>query len=112
MAETSGALPDLVHLQLRIAGGENLDSLGIQLSHLSVNGFGDRFAWVRGPAAGGMVTKHEEPPGVRMDSSVAEGTVALTDYDPMIAKASSRCGRRGRGRLGGALLQPGHEEQG
>ncbi len=38
------------------------------------------------PGGGGKVAECKEPAGVRVDSSVAAGTAAVTDYDPVIAK--------------------------
>jgi len=77
---------DLVQLQLRIAGGETLDSLGIQQSKISFQGAAIQVRVGLLPGGGGRVTEYKVPDGVRVESSIGAGTVAVTDYDPMIAK--------------------------
>jgi len=76
---------DLVALQLRIASGETLASMGIQ-QPTSFSGAAIQIRVGLAPGGGGVVTGYSEPAGVRVDSSVAQGTTAVTDYDPMIAK--------------------------
>eukprot|EP00928_Gymnodinium_smaydae_P009064 TRINITY_DN13347_c0_g5_i1.p1 TRINITY_DN13347_c0_g5~~TRINITY_DN13347_c0_g5_i1.p1 ORF type:complete len:1168 (-),score=188.02 TRINITY_DN13347_c0_g5_i1:39-3542(-) len=83
---------DLVQSQLRIAAGETLDSLGIRQSDLNIRGCAIQIRVGLLPGGGGKVTDYQEPPGVRVDSSIASGTVAVTDYDPMIAKLIVRGG--------------------
>ncbi|CAE8600317.1 unnamed protein product, partial [Polarella glacialis] len=77
---------DLVQLQFRIAGGMTLADLKIQQSQLSFKGFSIQIRIGLLPGGGGRVTEYKEPEGVRVETAVAAGTVAVTDYDPMIAK--------------------------
>ncbi|MFI6902650.1 biotin carboxylase N-terminal domain-containing protein [Nonomuraea sp. NPDC050394] len=80
---------DLVELQLRVAAGEPLT-------------FTQPEVWLRGHAVearvyaedparsflptGGRVLALAEPSGVRVDSSLAAGTVVGSDFDPMLSK--------------------------
>lgn len=77
---------DLVSSQLRIAGGETLKALGLEQSKLRFQGFAIQVRVGLLPGGGGKLVEYREPDGVRVESSVGVGTVAVTDYDPMIAK--------------------------
>jgi acetyl-CoA/propionyl-CoA carboxylase biotin carboxyl carrier protein len=82
---------DLVEQQLRIAAGERLP---VEQSDVSLDGHAIEARLyaedpTRGflPQAGTVVGLVEaEGPGIRVDSSLAVGTVVGTDYDPMLAK--------------------------
>jgi acetyl-CoA/propionyl-CoA carboxylase biotin carboxyl carrier protein len=82
---------DLVELQLRVAAGEPLP-IGQDDVVLTGHAIEAR-VYAEDPARGflpqtGTVLGLVEPagPGVRVDSSLAVGTVVGTDYDPMLAK--------------------------
>ncbi|SEO61505.1 acetyl/propionyl/methylcrotonyl-CoA carboxylase subunit alpha [Trujillonella endophytica] len=82
---------DLVELQLRVAAGEPLP-FGQDDVRLSGHAIEAR-VYAEDPARGflpqsGTVLALREPtgPGVRVDSSLAAGSVVGTDYDPMLAK--------------------------
>lgn len=77
---------DLVQQQLKIASGQSLKDIGIEQSKLAFQGFAIQIRVGLLPGGGGKVTKYVEPAGVRVETSVAGGTTAVTDYDPMIAK--------------------------
>lgn len=77
---------DLVQSQLRISAGESLAALGIEQGKAPINGFAIQIRVGLLPGGGGKVTAYHEPDGVRVESAVAEGTDAVTDYDPMICK--------------------------
>lgn len=77
---------DLVSLQLRIAGGETLKTLGIEQGKLSFQGFSIQVRVGLLPGGGGKLVEYREPAGVRVETSIGAGTVAVEDYDPMIAK--------------------------
>src|ERR1700712_412836 len=82
---------DLVEQQIRIAAGERL---AIDQSDVSLDGHAiEARLYAEDPARGflpqaGTVLGLVEPSGagVRVDSSLAVGTVVGTDYDPMLAK--------------------------
>src|SRR3954454_11216144 len=82
---------DLVELQLRVAAGE---PLRIAQSDVSLDGHAiEARVYAEDPARGflpqtGTVVGLVEPggTGVRVDSSLAVGSVVGTDYDPMLAK--------------------------
>jgi 3-methylcrotonyl-CoA carboxylase alpha subunit len=82
---------DLVHLQLRIAGGEPLPFAQgdvLQRGHavecrVYAEDPNDNFL----PQAGALLLYREPAgPGVRVDSGVREGSTITVHYDPMIAK--------------------------
>ncbi len=82
---------DLVELQLRVAAGEPLP-FGQDDVRLDGHALEAR-VYAEDPARGflpqsGRVLGLREPagPGVRVDSSLAPGSVVGTDYDPMLAK--------------------------
>jgi len=77
---------DLVQLQLRVAAGRSLGDLGIRQELLRIDGVAIQVRVGLLPGGGGRVAEYREPGGVRVDSSVASGTEAVTAYDPMIAK--------------------------
>eukprot|EP00927_Polykrikos_kofoidii_P046843 TRINITY_DN40970_c0_g1_i1.p1 TRINITY_DN40970_c0_g1~~TRINITY_DN40970_c0_g1_i1.p1 ORF type:complete len:1179 (-),score=218.48 TRINITY_DN40970_c0_g1_i1:110-3586(-) len=77
---------DLVQLQFRVAGGNTLSELGIHQKAMSFSGSAIQVRVGLMPGGGGVVQEYKEPEGVRVDSAVASGSVAVTDYDPMIAK--------------------------
>jgi len=77
---------DLVQLQMHIAAGASLASLGIQQAGLNITGFAIQIRVGLMPGGGGKVTEYKEPAGARVETAVAAGTTAVTDYDPMIAK--------------------------
>ncbi len=82
---------DLVEQQVRIAAGERLP---VEQSDVSLDGHAiEARLYAEDPARGflpqagtvvGLV--EADGPGVRVDSSLAVGTVVGTDYDPMLAK--------------------------
>ncbi len=82
---------DLVELQLRVAAGERLP---VEQSDVSLDGHAiEARLYAEDPARGflpqagtvlGLV--EADGPGIRVDSSLAVGTVVGTDYDPMLAK--------------------------
>ncbi|MBJ7453638.1 MAG: ATP-grasp domain-containing protein, partial [Blastococcus sp.] len=82
---------DLVEQQIRIAAGERLP---VDQSDVSLDGHAIEARLyaedpARGflPSAGTVVGLVEaDGPGIRVDSSLAVGTVVGTDYDPMLAK--------------------------
>jgi acetyl-CoA/propionyl-CoA carboxylase biotin carboxyl carrier protein len=82
---------DLVELQLRVAAGEPLP---FGQSDVALDGHAiEARVYAEDPARGflpqsGTVLGLREPtgPGVRVDSSLAPGSVVGTDYDPMLAK--------------------------
>ncbi|MGY1616989.1 biotin carboxylase N-terminal domain-containing protein [Geodermatophilus sp. SYSU D00691] len=101
---------DLVELQLRVAAGERLP---IAQGDVVLDGHAiEARVYAEDPARGflpqaGTVLGLAEPegPGVRVDSSLAVGSVVGTDYDPMLAKviAWGRDRDTARARLVGAL---------
>jgi acetyl-CoA/propionyl-CoA carboxylase biotin carboxyl carrier protein len=82
---------DLVEQQVRVAAGERLP---IDQSDVSLDGHAiEARLYAEDPARGflpqagtvlGLV--EADGPGIRVDSSLAVGTVVGTDYDPMLAK--------------------------
>ena len=82
---------DLVEQQIRIAAGERLP---LDQSDVSLDGHAiEARLYAEDPSRGflpqaGTVLGLVEPsgPGIRVDSSLAVGTVVGTDYDPMLAK--------------------------
>ncbi len=80
---------DLVEQQLRVAAGE---PLALAQASLVPSGHAvEARLYAEDPANGflpaiGTVRRYVEPPGVRMDSGIREGSVVGTDYDPMLAK--------------------------
>jgi acetyl-CoA/propionyl-CoA carboxylase, biotin carboxylase, biotin carboxyl carrier protein len=82
---------DLVEQQIRVAAGERLP---VDQSDVSLDGHAiEARLYAEDPARGflpqaGTVVGLVEPdgPGIRVDSSLAVGTVVGTDYDPMLAK--------------------------
>ena len=80
---------DLVEQQLRVAAGE---PLALEQASLRPQGHAvEARLYAEDPANGflpavGTVRRYVEPPGVRMDSGIREGSVVGTDYDPMLAK--------------------------
>jgi acetyl-CoA/propionyl-CoA carboxylase biotin carboxyl carrier protein len=101
---------DLVELQLRVAAGERLP---IDQGDVSLEGHAiEARVYAEDPSRGflpqaGTVLGLVEPsgPGVRVDSSLAVGSVVGTDYDPMLAKVVAWGPDRetARARLVGAL---------
>ncbi|MCW2532444.1 MAG: Acetyl/propionyl-CoA carboxylase, alpha subunit, partial [Blastococcus sp.] len=101
---------DLVEQQIRIAAGERLP---LDQSDISLDGHAiEARLYAEDPARGflpqaGTVLGLVEPtgPGIRVDSSLAVGTVVGTDYDPMLAKVIAWAPTRetARARLVGAL---------
>jgi acetyl-CoA/propionyl-CoA carboxylase biotin carboxyl carrier protein len=101
---------DLVEAQVRIAAGE---PLALDQSDISLDGHAiEARLYAEDPARGflpqaGTVLGLREPvgPGVRVDSSLAVGTVVGSDYDPMLAKIVAWAPDRetARARLVGAL---------
>jgi acetyl-CoA/propionyl-CoA carboxylase biotin carboxyl carrier protein len=82
---------DLVEQQVRVAAGERLP---LDQSDISLDGHAiEARLYAEDPARGflpqaGTVLGLLEPtgPGIRVDSSLAVGSVVGTDYDPMLAK--------------------------
>ncbi|GHF26779.1 acetyl/propionyl-CoA carboxylase subuit alpha [Amycolatopsis deserti] len=82
---------DLVELQVRVAAGE---PLSLTQDDLRLNGHAvEARVYAEDPArgfvpTGGTVLALDEPrgQGVRVDSSLAEGSVVGSNYDPMLAK--------------------------
>ncbi|TFV47139.1 acetyl/propionyl/methylcrotonyl-CoA carboxylase subunit alpha [Blastococcus sp. TF02A-35] len=103
---------DLVEQQVRVAAGERLP---IGQSDVALDGHAiEARLYAEDPARGflpqaGTVLGLAEPagPGVRVDSSLAVGSVVGTDYDPMLAKVVTWGPDRetARARLVGALGQ-------
>jgi acetyl-CoA/propionyl-CoA carboxylase biotin carboxyl carrier protein len=101
---------DLVELQVRVAAGERLP---IEQGDVTLDGHAiEARVYAEDPARGflpqaGTVLGLAEPegPGVRVDSSLAVGSVVGTDYDPMLAKVIAWGPDRdtARARLVGAL---------
>ncbi|MCV2490868.1 ATP-grasp domain-containing protein [Geodermatophilus sp. YIM 151500] len=101
---------DLVELQLRVAAGERL---GLDQGDVALDGHAiEARLYAEDPARGflpqaGTVLGLVEPsgPGIRVDSSLAVGSVVGTDYDPMLAKVVAWAPDRdtARARLIGAL---------
>ncbi|RBY95035.1 acetyl/propionyl-CoA carboxylase subunit alpha [Blastococcus sp. TBT05-19] len=101
---------DLVEQQIRVAAGERLP---IEQSDVALDGHAiEARLYAEDPARGflpqaGTVLGLVEPagPGVRVDSSLAVGSVVGTDYDPMLAKVIVWAPDRetARARLVGAL---------
>jgi acetyl-CoA/propionyl-CoA carboxylase biotin carboxyl carrier protein len=101
---------DLVEQQVRIAAGERL---ALDQSDISLDGHAiEARLYAEDPARGflpqaGTVLGLREPsgPGIRVDSSLAVGTVVGSDYDPMLAKVIAWAPDRetARARLVGAL---------
>src|SRR3712207_831649 len=101
---------DLVELQVRVAAGERLP---IEQADVVLDGHAiEARVYAEDPARGflpqaGTVLGLIEPtgPGVRVDSSLAVGTVVGSDYDPMLAKVIAWAPTRetARARLVGAL---------
>jgi acetyl-CoA/propionyl-CoA carboxylase biotin carboxyl carrier protein len=101
---------DLVEQQIRIAAGERLP---LEQSDISLDGHAiEARLYAEDPARGflpqaGTVLGLVEPsgPGIRVDSSLAIGTVVGTHYDPMLAKVIAWAPTRetARARLVGAL---------
>ena len=103
---------DLVELQLRVAAGERLP-IGQDDVHLDGHAMEARL-YAEEPARGflpqaGTVLGLVEPegPGIRVDGSLALGSVVGTDYDPMLAKVVAWGPDRetARARLAGALTR-------
>src|SRR3712207_1326879 len=101
---------DLVELQVRVAAGEPLPFTqdDVRLDGHAI----EARLYAEDPARGflpqtGTVLGLREPagPGVRLDSSLAVGSVVGTDYDPMLAKVVAWGPDRdtARARLAGAL---------
>jgi acetyl-CoA/propionyl-CoA carboxylase biotin carboxyl carrier protein len=101
---------DLVEQQIRVAAGERLP---LDQSDISLDGHAiEARLYAEDPARGflpqaGTVLGLVEPsgPGVRVDTSLAVGSVVGTDYDPMLAKIIAWAPTRetARARLVGAL---------
>jgi acetyl-CoA/propionyl-CoA carboxylase biotin carboxyl carrier protein len=101
---------DLVEQQVRIAAGERLP---LEQSDISLDGHAiEARLYAEDPARGflpqaGTVLGLREPtgPGIRVDSSLAVGTVVGSEYDPMLAKVVAWAPDRetARARLVGAL---------
>ncbi|RZU30706.1 acetyl/propionyl/methylcrotonyl-CoA carboxylase subunit alpha [Blastococcus saxobsidens] len=101
---------DLVEQQIRVAAGERLP---IDQSDVTLDGHAiEARLYAEDPARGflpqaGTVLGLAEPsgPGIRVDSSLAVGSVVGTDYDPMLAKVIAWAPDRetARARLVGAL---------
>ncbi|MDR4534549.1 biotin carboxylase N-terminal domain-containing protein [Glutamicibacter sp. PS] len=89
--EVAGAPIDLVAWQVRIAAGERLDFTQDQVAF--VGHAVEARVYAEDPQAGflpsaGRILALNEPtgPGIRVDSSLCEGGIVGTDYDPMLAK--------------------------
>ena len=103
---------DLVEQQIRIAAGERLP---LDQSDISLDGHAiEARLYAEDPARGflpqaGTVLGLAEPTGagIRVDSSLTQGGVVGTDYDPMLAKVIAWAPTRetARARLVGALGQ-------
>jgi acetyl-CoA/propionyl-CoA carboxylase biotin carboxyl carrier protein len=103
---------DLVEQQIRVAAGERLP---IDQSDVTLDGHAiEARLYAEDPSRGflpqaGTVLGLVEPsgPGIRLDSSLAVGTVVGSDYDPMLAKVIAWAPTRetARARLAGALGQ-------
>jgi acetyl-CoA/propionyl-CoA carboxylase, biotin carboxylase, biotin carboxyl carrier protein len=101
---------DLVEQQIRIAAGERLP---LDQSDISLDGHAmEARLYAEDPSRGflpqaGTVLGLVEPsgPGIRVDSSLAVGSVVGSDYDPMLAKIIAWAPTRetARARLVGAL---------
>jgi acetyl-CoA/propionyl-CoA carboxylase biotin carboxyl carrier protein len=101
---------DLVEQQIRVAAGERLT---IDQSDVTIDGHAiEARLYAEDPSRGflpqaGTVLGLLEPtgPGIRVDSSLAVGTVVGSDYDPMLAKVIAWAPTRetARARLVGAL---------
>ncbi|HEY0127445.1 MAG TPA: acetyl/propionyl/methylcrotonyl-CoA carboxylase subunit alpha [Blastococcus sp.] len=101
---------DLVEQQIRVAAGEPLP---IDQSDVTMDGHAiEARLYAEDPSRGflpqaGTVLGLVEPsgPGIRLDSSLAVGTVVGSDYDPMLAKVIAWGPTRetARARLAGAL---------
>ncbi len=101
---------DLVELQVRVAAGEQLP---LEQADVSLDGHAiEARVYAEDPSRGflpqaGTVVSLTEPSGegVRVDSSLVEGGVVGTDYDPMLAKVIAWGPTRetARGRLVAAL---------
>ncbi|MFP5372775.1 MAG: biotin/lipoyl-containing protein, partial [Actinomycetes bacterium] len=101
---------DLVEQQIRIAAGQRLP---VDQSDISLDGHAiEARLYAEDPARGflpqaGTVLGLLEPsgPGIRVDTSLAVGTVVGSDYDPMLAKIIAWAPTRetARARLAGAL---------
>ena len=101
---------DLVEQQIRVAAGEPLP---IDQSDVTLDGHAiEARLYAEDPSRGflpqaGTVLGLVEPsgPGIRLDSSLAVGTVVGSDYDPMLAKVIAWGPTRetARARLAGAL---------
>ncbi|MEV7006511.1 biotin carboxylase N-terminal domain-containing protein [Streptosporangium sp. NPDC051022] len=80
---------DLVELQLRVAAGEPLP---LTQDEVRLRGHAvEARVYAEDPSrgflpTGGRVLALREPDGVRVDSSLAEGGVVGSDYDPMLSK--------------------------
>src|SRR4051794_19987228 len=101
---------DLVELQVRIAAGEPLpftqDDVTLDGHAIEARVYAEDPARGFLPQAGTVLGLAEpEGPGVRVDSSLAVGSVVGTDYDPMLAKVIAWGPDRdtARARLVGAL---------
>ena len=112
---------DLVEQQIRVAAGERLP---LDQSDISLDGHAiEARLYAEDPARGflpqaGTVLGLVEPtgPGIRVDSSLAVGTVVGTDYDPMLAKIIAwapdpRDGPRPAGRGARAHRRPRGDDQ-
>jgi acetyl-CoA/propionyl-CoA carboxylase, biotin carboxylase, biotin carboxyl carrier protein len=101
---------DLVEQQIRVAAGERLP---LDQSDVTLDGHAiEARLYAEDPSRGflpqaGTVLGLVEPsgPGIRLDSSLAVGTVVGSDYDPMLAKVIAWAPTRetARARLAGAL---------
>ncbi|MBS9533454.1 acetyl/propionyl/methylcrotonyl-CoA carboxylase subunit alpha [Mycobacterium sp. M1] len=99
---------DLVEWQLRVAAGEKL---GFAQDDITLTGHAvEARVYAEDPArgflpTGGTVLALHEPTEVRVDSSLRQGTVVGSDYDPMLSKVIGYGADRGQAlaRLDAAL---------
>lgn len=86
---------DLVEWQLRVAAGEKLsftqDDIAFTGHAVEARVYAEDPARGFLPTGGRVLAVHEPTgPGVRVDSSLQDGTVVGSDYDPMLSKVIAR----------------------
>lgn len=101
---------DLVEWQLRVAAGEKLpfaqDEITLDGHAIEARVYAEDPARGFLPTGGRVLAVHEAGgPGVRVDSSLQDGTVVGSDYDPMLSKVIAHGGDRAQAlaRLDAAL---------